>query len=463
MSHKRSGKILIISNKSEDIQIGYMLESFFNYQVIPVNNKIDIKSLEGIDFIFYFDESLSDIFINVVEQVSSLGWQNKLSLIFVMKDIDPKFLENIDIKTLEIDSDATIIKTFINKIITIKEELISEELSAISTSVLSFCEIVSDDFFIRLKSGRVVKLFTSGDKLEQSDLKKYTDKGIKELFIKKIPTLWCVKHDSLDKQVEISEYDNSEAQDYLNDSEVSEFSESVLGAPVEFVEEKDPYSFEEEYLVSIRERSVKVIGNLKKNKNIAKLLLKANLNREETNFIKNRIFLIIKISCALAVELDWESEAAFEKLVYVAYVHDLTLLQRPDLAKIQTEQEFDMLFNNGSLTKEDKKLFLSHPEEGAKLVEKDNRAPQDSEQIVLQHHEKPDRSGFPGKLSGARVLPFTVILAISIDFAQYIIDNPDWNYLSYYKNSKSKFSGTMYSKVFRGIELMAKNAGQQLA
>lgn len=81
-----------------------------------------------------------------------------------------------------------------------------------------------------------------------------------------------------------------------------------------------------------------------------------------------------------------------------------------DIGKISLPQE--ILSKPGALTDIEFSLIKGHPEVGFKIL-KDVEFPWDIAQIVLQHHERLNGSGYPQGLSGDRILLEARILAVA--------------------------------------------------
>ena len=197
------------------------------------------------------------------------------------------------------------------------------------------------------------------------------------------------------------------------------------------------------------DRMNEIVSKMKKNKKLGELLKKINIDREESKYIKNRIGLMINISSAILKELKWDSSATYEKMCYVIHMHDITLIKEPELAKYLTRIEFE---SDENLTEEQKEKIKNHTKESSRLAQEDSRSPSDSHTILLQHHERPDGSGFPYGHKGSRIAPFAALLHVSLCFAQYILDNENWNFQNFLVKNKSKFRGGQYSKVFMALE-----------
>jgi HD-GYP domain-containing protein (c-di-GMP phosphodiesterase class II) len=67
-------------------------------------------------------------------------------------------------------------------------------------------------------------------------------------------------------------------------------------------------------------------------------------------------------------------------------------------------------------------LYRKHPEYGAEILEGNSLVNNTVKQIVLQHHERFDGSGFPFGLKGAKVLTLASIVGLADYFAHIIVE-----------------------------------------
>lgn len=216
--------------------------------------------------------------------------------------------------------------------------------------------------------------------------------------------------------------------------------------------QKNPFTKEQDFLKEVNTKVQTVLKKVSKNRNMANLFRQLKINREEGAYIKTRINLVVHLATTIAKELQWASPATFEKLIYVAHVHDIALFDHPVLAKAQSVVDLEVM---KGITEEDKKHFLPHVEKAVALIKADPWAPEGADKIVEQHHEKPDRSGFPNQLTHQRVVPFAALLAISIDCAQYMIGNPKWDIGAWVDKNEKKWKGGSYTKVMGALKKMA--------
>lgn len=107
------------------------------------------------------------------------------------------------------------------------------------------------------------------------------------------------------------------------------------------------------------------------------------------------------IACAIAKELGWDEER-ITGLRMAGLIHDIGKIAIPS----------EILTKPSSLTEFEEKLVQLHPEHGYELL-KDIEFPWPIADIVRQHHERMDGSGYPLGLIGDQILPEARILAVA--------------------------------------------------
>ena len=133
--------------------------------------------------------------------------------------------------------------------------------------------------------------------------------------------------------------------------------------------------------------------------------------------IPSKSIITAYITYALAKKLEWDSELTKNKLTICSILQDITL---PDdnMAKINSA--------NSPLLKEykesDANAFINHPLDAADFS-KQFTSYSDIDYVIENHHELPNRKGFPKKPSSSRL---TQICAV-FNIAQYIASEIDGN------------------------------------
>ena len=110
---------------------------------------------------------------------------------------------------------------------------------------------------------------------------------------------------------------------------------------------------------------------------------------------------VADIAYAIGVEMGWD-ESRLEGLRMAAMVHDIGKLSIPT----------EILSKPGRLTAEEYTLVKKHPETGYAIL-RDIPFSWPIADMVRQHHEKLDGSGYPLGLTGDEILPESKVLAVA--------------------------------------------------
>jgi len=115
----------------------------------------------------------------------------------------------------------------------------------------------------------------------------------------------------------------------------------------------------------------------------------------------------IKIACIINLSKD-----GLEKLIYSALYHDIGKINVPD----------EILLKPSGLTKEEFEYIKRHPSDGRRLVEKTYL--RGVGEIIEQHHERLDGSGYPYGLKEDEICLEAKIVGILDSFDAMISDRP---------------------------------------
>jgi HD-GYP domain-containing protein (c-di-GMP phosphodiesterase class II) len=460
----------------------HQLRQVISNSEVPKNNLTEVSALSGIILGHTFCDlsSRQEIFKALKQANLSIPViclvAEETTTVF---DINYPKLRSIQyLESQFIEKFTEIVKDFFVKIET------TEKFVAVPIATLIYFAGTAEDLFIKLVTGRLLKMFSKGDHVADEDIDRLSKKGVRELFVKKEAAMWVLKilkenlasvfkgdltalnfknfleeKEGSEEETEIAEIvekkvqaKNAEAEMPLekNTGEV----EAETFKETENILARAPFEQEQKLISEVHQKKKELINRLKKVKGLGGFLKNAKIDREAKAYFQMRSELVTFIACGLAKELDWASEAAVEKLIYVAHLHDVALVNYPHLTKIQSKAE---LLTMDHLSKKELDLIQEHPLVAVNLVKMDPSMPLESDTIIAQHHERPNGAGFPKSLATVRILPFAALIGISINFAQYIIETPNWKFEEYKKVSKLQFTGGVFTKIYMALEkIMAK-------
>jgi HD-GYP domain-containing protein (c-di-GMP phosphodiesterase class II) len=199
------------------------------------------------------------------------------------------------------------------------------------------------------------------------------------------------------------------------------------------------------------EQKVKnVMEQVKKNAKLKQLFGELTVDRSGDNFMLTHIGMLINISTGICNKLEWTTDKTLEKFVYAAYLHDMAISDRSDLAKFKGNI-YDLEMSKDKYSPQDYKLLFEHSILAAKKIETLTEIPADVAMIVRQHHELPNEKGYPAKLSFNKITPLSSVFIVAHDLTHYILENPQWTIKDYLLKSKSKFKGAHFARILSGL------------
>ena len=121
---------------------------------------------------------------------------------------------------------------------------------------------------------------------------------------------------------------------------------------------------------------------------------------------------VAAISCAIAQRLGWD-EHRIQGLDLAARIHDIGKISVPS----------ELLSRPGKLTPPEFALIKYHASAGADIL-KDVEFPWSVREVVAQHHERMDGSGYPAGLRGEEICEEARIVAVADVFEAISADRP---------------------------------------
>jgi HD-GYP domain-containing protein (c-di-GMP phosphodiesterase class II) len=160
----------------------------------------------------------------------------------------------------------------------------------------------------------------------------------------------------------------------------------------------------------------------------------ANLVELKNPFIDKHQQHVTELACALAKEMGL-SENQIEGIRLAATIHDVGLIGIP----------FEILSKPQELSQTESKIYHTHPRIGYNIL-KDIEFFWPIAEIVLQHHEMMDGSGFPQGLLGKGILLEARILSVANVLDNMVSGRPNQPALSLDKALEeiSKNRGVLY-------------------
>lgn len=204
------------------------------------------------------------------------------------------------------------------------------------------------------------------------------------------------------------------------------------------------------FSISQLERRVrKRLDQIRKSTNSKYKVSHMKIDHAETKHYSSHIDIIINVSVAISIQLEWNTDKTLEKFIYAAYLHDMALSNYPQYLKFNSLEELELSKNE--MTPEVYKLIFEHPNIAANSIDLIKEIPPDVAMIIKQHHELPKGGGFPSGCTYHKITPFSAVFIIAHDLAEYILANPKWSMENYVTSVQPKFTSSLFSKILRTL------------
>lgn len=262
----------------------------------------------------------------------------------------------------------------------------------------------SFDLYLKLSDSNFVRVVKKGDPFTKEDSEKFLQKGVTHLYVSNADSMDFLK--SYEENLNLLLSSKIETKEKVVKAiDVLEAMESVskrLGWTPQVID----------LAKSSIEAAYKIISQ---NAQLSEIL-KAKLANPSTPYVRH-IGLQTYMCCILSHNLGW-GEAVQTKLALASLLHDLAV----------DESYYDDLktWNKRAANLRDREpeaiKYRLHPIEAAKYLQNLKNVPPDIEQIVLQHHEKKDGTGFPRSLGHTRINQLAAFFIIVEELVEFIGD-----------------------------------------
>lgn len=288
------------------------------------------------------------------------------------------------------------------------KELSDADTCRIKTTLLIRVGLLQAGVYIRLSSTKYVKLFQEGDQFDEGDYTRIlTEKKLEHLYL---------RHD------ECSEFLLKFKNDLLNllKSEIlapnvnPDLLDAVHETTQELLNKLGATKEVQEVVKANIQLTIKAMG---KSPKLSDILKRLQIDREK--YISSHSVLLPQIACTLAMAMDWKSEPTLQKLALAAFLHDMPLTNHK-LAQVTSLTELNRRVDQ--FTPEEIKAYKTHPVKGSEMAKQFHEIPPDVDTIILQHHERPDGSGFPRGLTQHHISPLSAVFIVSHDLVSALFD-----------------------------------------
>lgn len=290
------------------------------------------------------------------------------------------------------------------------------------------------DLFLKLSDKNYVRIIHKGEPFLEADANKLYAKGVYELFIKAEDSeefLLYLENDKLNSGANSLE-DISRTLDNL---ETFEKVAKTMGWPTETMQ-------------SAKKSVAEAVKILSKNSDIFGAI-RLRLT-DPTSSYSRHIGLLAYLVTAFGSNLGWIGESGQVKLALAAMIHDVAV----DESYYENIQEWNKRAGDLSDKSPETIRYRMHPFEASKLVRGLESFSSDVDQIILQHHEVKDGSGFPRGLDSHRIGHLPALFIIVEDFIDFMErgTSVETSVVDFMTWGREQYNSGQFKKIYQAIE-----------
>ncbi len=284
-----------------------------------------------------------------------------------------------------------------------EEEVSVEDEKFTSVKIDEFysSQAVLFDIFIKLKSNRYIKILHAGDVFSKERLDKYkNEKDVEYLYFERKDLFKYVKFNSFFAKKVIGNKNVGGGKKVKMLQNVTE----------KFLEQTFEEGMKPQIIDQGKEIAESVYDLIKENDDLFQVF------KDYADFDPNAFthaYLVTLFSTSIIKQFEWQSRTTIECTALACMFHDIGKMKLdPSIAQLKVE---DM--NDDQLLE-----YKRHPEYGLEMIANNSLINNSVKQIILQHHEHFDGTGFPFNKRGSKILTLSNIVCLADNFVHIIQD-----------------------------------------
>ncbi len=319
-----------------------------------------------------------------------------------------------------------------------KNEKKISNYSPISIDSLIFLKLINYSLYVKINEESYVKVSYPKTVFSNENYNHYVEKNIKQLYLlssdyKELVNSFAQKvNSSLFLKIE----DEEEFQQFKLSEQIQKFITDIF----------DQFGWSKE-LEEIAVANLKnIIYLAQKNKNLKKLLNSINfekMNKASAHCVLNSITSIV-----LMKEFNFPVED-YKFIGFAAFFHDNSLSDYI----IENEFKFyQTLIQKRPNYKDELKMLISHPNDSVSALTRAGFTPELVKTIILQHHEKPDGSGFPNGIKENLINEYSAVFIIAEHLTFAFLEHVNWSDLKSEWEKYQYLNVGKFSKYYNSIK-----------
>jgi HD-GYP domain-containing protein (c-di-GMP phosphodiesterase class II) len=293
------------------------------------------------------------------------------------------------------------------------------------------------EVYIRLSESKYLRIFQADDAFDQADYDRYA--------LQKKVGFFHLKRDALASFVHrLTASVQKRLEEGLSQDEASNFSHEIHQTAQILLRQGAPAPEVNELIKTNLNLTMQAIGKKPKLKEAIDRVLQGS-----QGYLGVHSVALCQITCTIASIMEWGSKATFSKLNFASFLHD-SALDKDEHARIDSKEAIELL--RASEGEDAAEAVLMHGVEANELSRKFNEVPPDVGLILLQHHERPDGSGFPRGLTHTQIAPMAALFIIAQDLVNEIFEKgPGFGYADFIEERQETYGMGHFKKVLKAI------------
>ncbi len=265
---------------------------------------------------------------------------------------------------------------------------------------------VGCDVFVKVKKEnnyQFVKCLHAQESFTKDDVEKYKIKGLKNFYIPK---------------EQFSQYVNA-----ITKILIKKLAGEGLTDPQRIYLTAEAYDLSAERIriLGIDENTVEVVthvltsikNSLGKNNSLSIFL--ETIHKNKVSLAYSRAYLCSLLLSKVVKTLNWQSSQIIEKLVFLAYFHDISL--KGELMKYDNQIDLQRSF----LSEEEKIMIINHASLSATIVDHFPNIPNGIASVIKEHHGSKNGIGFPEHLD-VNISPLAMMFIVVENFVNNFLN-----------------------------------------
>lgn len=255
------------------------------------------------------------------------------------------------------------------------------------------------DLYVKLRSGRYVKILHAGDKFSKERIDKYkNEKNVEHLYFERKDLFKYTK------------FANHFATKLMSNKNISSATKVNLMKNVaeKFLDQSFAAGMKPQIIEQGKEVAENIYSMIQENDDLYKVF------KDYSDFDPDaytHAYLTTLFSTSIIKQFDWQSKTTIECTAFACMFHDVGKMKLdPVLAKKKLSD----------MSEEEVEEYQKHTELGLELIEGNALINNSIKQIIYQHHEHYDGSGFPLGIKGSRILTLSNIVCLADRFVHII-------------------------------------------